>query len=168
MDITEQLLVEISLRNKNYIAHYVGNDPVLFKELISLVFTGKPPLPMRASWVISGVTDKYPELLKPYLKKIVDNIEKFDHPGTRRNLLRYIAMIQVPESLQGKLFDICYQLLKSRYEPPAVKVHSMQILYNIAKKEPDLKREIRLLIEELTNHESAAIKSRSRQLMSKL
>jgi hypothetical protein len=43
--------------------------------------------------------------------------------------------------------------------------HCMQILVNIAEKLPELKREIRLVIEELTITKSAAIRSRSRHLI---
>lgn len=168
MDLSEQLLVDMSLRNVDYIAHHIGNDPLLFKDLAMLIFTGIDPIPLRASWVATKVTDKYPELFKPYLNKIVSHLEKFDHPGIRRNLLRYVAEIEIPDSLEGKLYDICHNYLISRTEPPGVKVHCMQILFNIAQKEPDLKNELRLILEELVNHESAAIKSRSKHLISRL
>jgi hypothetical protein len=167
MNIANQLKAEISRKNTEYIAHYVGNDPELFKQLIDMLFNGASPLPHRASWVVTTISDQYPELLKPYLKRIVAHIESFDHSGTRRNLLRYIAETDLPDSLKGKLYDVCYRWLQSRLEPPAVKVHCMQILFNISEKEPDLRKELRLILEELTDHESAAIKSRCRKLMKK-
>ena len=168
MNLAEQLKLEISRRNTDYAANYVGNDPKRFKELMDLVFTGEPPLPHRASWAVSTVFDKYPEMLTPYLNKVISKIEKFEHPGTRRSLLRCLAEIEIPEHQQGKLFDVCYNWLLSKDEPPAVKVHSMQILINIAKPQPELLREIKLIIEELTDHESAAIRSRSRNLLAKI
>jgi hypothetical protein len=168
MNISEQLLAEISRRNTDYIKHYIGNDPKLFKELLDIMFDSPPPLPHRASWVVTAITDKYPELLKPHLKKIIAHIEQFGHSGIRRNLLRSIAVFDIPKPLQGKLFDMCHRWLHSRFEPPAVKVHCMQILYNISNSEPDLKKELKLIFEELTDHESAAIKSRSKQLLQKL
>jgi len=168
MNISDQLRAEISRKNADNIAHYIGNDPELFKQLIDVLFKGASPLPHRASWVVSTISDRYPELVRPYLKKIVSYIEKFDHPGIRRNLLRYIAVEDIPEVLQGKMYDVCYRWLQSRNEPPAVKVHCMQILFNITEKEPDLRQELKLIIEELTDHESAAIKSRSEQLMKKM
>ena len=168
MNISDQLKAEISRKNTDYIAHYIGNDLEIFKQLIDILFNGVSPLPHRASWVVSTISDNHQELVRPYLKRIVSHIEKFDHSGTRRNLLRYLAGEKIPEALQGKMYDVCYRWLNSRNEPPAVKVHCMQILFNISAKEPDLKKELRLIIEELTEHESAAIKSRSKQLMRKL
>jgi len=168
MNLSDQLMAEMSRRNVDYIAHCIGNNPKLFGNLVSHIFSGKSPLPLRASWVATAIADKYPDLLKPYLKKVIRHLDSFDHSGIRRNLLRYIAETEIPSSLEGKLYDICFKFLISRTEPPAVKVHSMQILFNITQKEPDLKKELRLVLEELINHDSAAIKSRSRQLLAKL
>jgi hypothetical protein len=168
MKIADQLLVEMSRKNVDYIAYCIGEDPELFRELLDLVFEGKHPIPLRASWVVSAVTDKYPVLMKPYVKKVIHHIPQFIHPGIRRNLLRHIATIEIPKSLEGKLYEECYQWTVSRLEPPANKVHCMQIMFNIAEKEPDLKNELRLVLEEMIHHESAAIKSRSRQLIKKL
>lgn len=168
MNLAEQLKLEISRRNTDYAASYIGSDPERFKELIELVFTGEPPLPQRAAWVVTAVCDKYPEMLTPYLNKVISKIEKFEHPGTRRSLLRYLAEIEIPEHQQGKLFDVCYKWLLSKNEPPAVKVHSMQILVNIARTQPELLREVKLIIEELTDDESAAIRARSRNILAKI
>ena len=167
-NIQEQLLVEISRNNTNYIAKIIGNDASLFDKLVNLVFKGSSPIPLRAAWVVSTVTDVYPELLTPYVEKIINTLEMFDHTGICRNLLRQLAECKIPDDLQGKLYDICYTWLLSRHQPPAVKVHCMQILFNIAQLEPDLKPELKLILEELTGHDSAAIKSRSRQLMMKM
>jgi len=168
MNLSEQLMAENSRRNTDYIAQHIGNNPDLFRDLINVLFGKKPSLSNHASWVVTAITDLHPEQLKPYLKKIIDRIEKFDHTGIHRSLLRSLAKMNIPEALQGKLFDICYRWLQSRVEPPAVKVHCMQILFNLSENEPDLRKEIKLIIEELTDHESAAIKSRSRQLMKKM
>jgi len=167
MILADQLLLEISRRNTDYVAKVIGNDTDLFNELMDLLFLGKPPLPLRASWVVSTVTDIHPGLLAPYTTRIIKNLKSFSHTGVHRNLLRQLAKTEVTEELQGELFDLCYQWLFSRNEPPAVKVHCMQILFNISEKEPDLKPELRLVFEELIQHESAAIRSRSRQLLLK-
>ena len=168
MNLSEQLMAEMSRRNIDYIVHYIGNDPQLFKDLMDIVWNGSPPLPQRAAWAVSHVTDKYPELLKPYIKKIINRLEEFDHPGVRRSFVRYIAEHGIPPSTEGKLYDICSRWLMSRDEPIAIKAHCMQIMFNIAEKESDLKNELKLMLEELITHESAGIKSRSQYLLEKL
>ena len=168
MDIAIQLNTELSRRNTDLIAHYIGTDELKFGELMELLFHAKAPLPQRAAWVVTHLADKHPELCLPYIEQLITNLEKFDHTGIHRCLLRVIAETVVPESLQGQLYDLCYRWLLDKHTPIAVKVNCMQILFNISEAEPDLKHELRLLIEEMIDHESAAIKSRSRYLMEKL
>ena len=167
MNLSDQLSLETSRRNTDYIAQYIGNDALLFDEVMQILFNGESLLPLRASWVITAVTDQYPSLLKPYLPKIIENLINFNHTGIHRNLLRQLSEMSIPEELSGVLFDHCYQWLHSRTEPPAVKVHCMQLLFNISEQEPDLKPELRLVFEELAHHESAAIRSRTRLLLQK-
>jgi hypothetical protein len=59
--------------------------------------------------------------------------------------------------------------LTSAKEPLAVRVHAMQILYNISEKEPDLKPEILAIFEHvMENHSSPGIISRGKKLVQKL
>ena len=167
MDLAEQLMAEMSRQNIDYIARYVGNDGSRFDGLMTLVLQGKPPMPLRAAWAISVITDTYPKLLMPYVGQIVGRLETFEHTGVHRLFLRYFQNIPIPEEVEGHLYDICYRWLLSREAPVAVKANCMQILYNIAQKEPELMRELLLILEELIDDESAAVRSRSRQLLAK-
>lgn len=167
-NLIEQLSGELSRRNTDYIAHWIGENPKRYKQIMEIVFAESPGIQMRAAWVISVVSDKYPILFKTYTHRVISNIKKFEHSGTRRLLLRQLAAIEIPEKHYGKVYDTCFNWLMSKDEPPAVKVYCMQILVNIAEKLPDLKREIRLILEELANHESPAIKSRSKLLLKML
>ena len=67
------------------------------------------------------------------------------------------------------LFNFCFEVFTNSTEPVAVRVHAMQILFNIAQKEPDFTGELINLIEnEIELHGSAGIASRGRKLLLKL
>ncbi len=168
MDIANQLLAELSRRNTDFVANYIGNDSEKFGQLIDLLFNGKVPIPQRAAWVVATIAEKHAELCLPYLVTIVERLEEFEHTGIHRCLLKVISEIDIPEQLQGKLYDICYEWLIIKTSPIAVKVYCMQILFNISEVEPDLKHELKLVIEELIDHESPGIQSKSRALMRRL
>jgi len=168
MDLAAQLLGELSRRNADYLALYIGDDQYKFRELMEFVFQGKEPLSFRAAWVATLIADKHKNWCVPYLEPIILNLEKFEHTGTSRSLLRMMSDMVIPEILQGRLYDICYRWLLDRHTAVAVKVYCMQIMYNISVAEPDLRHELRILLDELTDDESPGIRSRSRQLMRKL
>jgi hypothetical protein len=78
-------------------------------------------------------------------------------------------MNEIDEEYFGFLVDFCLDKLSSDKEPPAVRVHAMQILYNISEKVPELKPELIAVIEhEMTYHSTAGILSRGSKLVKKL
>lgn len=163
--INEMLLAGHSRFNTDLIAAYIGDDETLFRELIDLTFNGNPPVPQRAAWVITAITDKYPWIIKPYISKIIDKLPEFSHPSLPRNLLRVLGRIDLPLKKTGKLYDYCYKCLIDKKNPVAIRVNAMQVLFNIAIKEPDLINELKLVIESQFDEASIGFIAKARILL---
>ena len=73
-----------------------------------ILYVGKPPLPQRASWVVSSINKKHPELIKPYLSKIINSLANFKTEGIKRNLTLALVSHQIQKSLQAKLITFCF------------------------------------------------------------
>jgi hypothetical protein len=169
MNIKQQLLEELSKYNINNVASFIGNQEALFKELMVFAFSEEDKLSLRASWVSTIICDSYPEMIFPFLEEIATKIKSIKHSGIRRNLLRSIANIEIPERLQGIFYDISFQWMLSSAEPPALRVFCMQIIYNTAKNEPDLLKEFALVLKDLLgNSDSAGIKSRANNILKQI
>lgn len=168
MDIKEELLKEHSKAQAEYIAGYIGSDPKRFSELITH-FTGPTyRVSQRAAMTLSKCIDNDPGLLTPYLKTLVTNLQGDVHVAVKRNTLRVLQDVELPKPLWGITADICFKTLESNQEPIAVKVFAMTVLNNIVKKEPDLKNELRIIIEDQLPYGSAGFKSRARKIMKQL
>ena len=61
--------------------------------------------------------------------------------------------------------DICFHYLSSPNEPVAIKAFSLTILQNLSKQYPEIKNEIKLIIEERWEHETAAFHSRAKKFL---
>jgi hypothetical protein len=168
--LESMLLSGNSRFNVGLIANYIGADEGLFCQLIGLIHHGKQPIPQRASWVMTAVTDKYPWIIMPYLSEITDRLPGYSsiHPSLARNTLRQLAQIDIPEELMGKIFDSCYHFLNDKKQPIAIRVFSMQVLYNISVKEPELQAELKLIIESHLDEASAGFANRAGKLLKKL
>lgn len=64
--------------------------------------------------------------------------------------------------------SFCFNVLLSSTEPPAVKVHAMEILYKAACREPDLRQELIDTIEWRFSEESAGIRCRGEKILKRL
>ncbi len=165
MNYVRQLLKEHSRSNTDFIAKAIGNDALEFKKIIDIIYNEKAPLPQRASWLLTIVNDKYPALLIPYIPLFIANIPKFKIAGIKRNMLNVLASQKIAKNQQGKLLNLCFDLLLSSEETVAVKVHAMQAIANIAKKHPELQNELRAAIEDQNPKNSVAFHARARLVL---
>ena len=170
MDIKAQLLSELSRDNIDYTIQALGNDPVYFKMLVALLFEEPDTLPMRASWVMEGLTEKYPELIIPYKGMLIRNLRRYTHQGTCRNILKILSRMEIDEKYHGILLDVCFDWLKEEGRSVAEKVFAMQIIANHLPLYPDLSNEFyEILEDELPKNTpafAARVKAVKRQLKS--
>lgn len=166
MDIRESLLEEHSKQQALKIAGWIGKDEDRFAELVALMLNKEYRISQRAAWVLTHCLDQYPELLLPHLDELIQNLrDNTQHQAIRRNTVRALQFVDIPEELLGEAADICFQFLADVNEPVAVRVHAMSVLWNICQKEPELSEELKLIIEDQWEYGSAGFHSRGRKIL---
>lgn len=168
MNLEAEILKEHSKHNAVRLATWVGGNAKRFSKLMRLFLKGKYRVTQRAVWIVSHVAESHPELLEPYFNSMLKRMmEPNVHVAVKRNVIRILQFITVPQRLSGKVASLCFDFLESN-EPVAVRVFSMTVLANIARDEPDLKRELRLIIEQRLPWEGAAFRARARHVLKQL
>lgn len=166
MNIREEILKENSKKQTLKVANYVGEDENLFAEVMRLFFANEYRVTQRIAAVVSVCFEKHPLLIKKYIESLLKNLEKENlHDAVKRNTVRIFQFIEIPKKLQGLAFQNCMNLLLSPDEPIAVKAFSMTVLANICKQEPDLRNELKIVIEELLPYGSAGFKNRGIKIL---
>ena len=168
MNIRDQLLAELSHFNMHYIADAIGTDSKYFDVIMKMILEDEDPIPPRAAWVAELVTQKNPDLLEPYLGKIIDGLPNYTHPGTRRNILKILMRTKIPEEYQGLLIDICFQWIQEENKKVASKVYAMQIIENHLQQYPELATELYEVVQDQFERNSAGFKSRGRKVLKNL
>lgn len=170
MIIQEQLLVEHSKANSNRIRDYIGNNPKRFRILIDLFKGDEYRISQRAAMVISACYDKNPSLFEPFKEELIKNIlEKEPHIAVKRNTIRILQFMEIPDQFKAKMFDYSLERLYSEDEPIAVKAFAMQVAYNLCASFPELKKELEEAIHlNMENADSPGIRARGRTILKKL
>ncbi|HEY6974752.1 MAG TPA: hypothetical protein VH396_00605, partial [Chitinophagaceae bacterium] len=126
-------------------------------------------LAQRAAWSVSWAARKKPELIKPYIKDLVAQLSRTDvHNAVIRNSVRVLEETEIPESLHGDVMNACFGFIEKPSVPVAIKAFSLTTLFNLSKYYPEIKGELKLIIENNWNNESAAFKSRGKKILSAL
>jgi hypothetical protein len=162
MDFRKELLEEHSKAQAVKIQRYIGRDAQKFAELVKVFLTGPYRVTQRAAWPLSICIEQYPELARPHLKSLLQNLDQEGlHPAVKRNTMRLLQFVSIPKSLQGLATATAFRFLQNPSEAIAVRVFSMTVLANIAKENSGLKKEIRLILEDQLPFGSAGIVSRA-------
>ena len=163
MDLEAILLEEHSKAQCNKVVAYVGNNKERFAQLMKLFFEGEYRVTQRAAWPMSYCVRNQPELIDPYFKKLIDKLGKpGEDDAVIRNTVRLLQAVEIPEKLHGQVMTICFNFIQSNETAVAIKAFSLTILNNLSKKYPEIIPEIKTIIEERWNYETAAFKSRAK------
>lgn len=170
IDLTPYLNQHSSRRNIDKIAALIGDDQDLFDKAVALSFSEPYPLNMRASWAISHCCDKSPTYIQPHLDKIVLNLNASVVAGVKRNYIRIFAKQGDFSNMEqlGRLIDLCFEFFNDPTEAIAVRVFCLDVLLKVGKTEPDLIPEIIQSIEFNQEFFSAGLKSKSKNVITKL
>jgi hypothetical protein len=170
MELRAEILKEHSRKQSEKVAKWVGNDPERFAQLIQLFLYDEYRVVQRAAGILSVVADNHCHLAEPHLPALV---KRMTDPGipvaVKRNVVRILQFIEVPEPLHGDVMNVCFELLADPQETIAVRAFSMTVLANLAVHYPDIKQELRAVIEDaLEQDPSPGFKNRAGKTLARL
>ncbi len=169
MDLRKQLLKDHSKENTAKIVRQIQENPHLVNELMDIFLNESYRLIQRSAWVVGDLGRSNPELIRPYIGQMIQNLKRPEvHAAVRRNTMRYLQEVKLEEEHWGDLLDIALKLLAKNDEAIAVKVFSMTVAYNIVREVPELKDELKILIEDQLPYGSAGFKNRGQKIISAL
>jgi hypothetical protein len=166
MDIRQALMAIHSKRQAMDIVEFIGDDAQRFAELMKLLFGGEYRLTQCAAGIMGYCVERRPELIRPYLPKLLDCLERNDMPNAvKRNIARLLQYVEIPRRLAGKVYSHCLDLIDDAYEPVAVRAFALTVAARIAESEPDLMNELRLIVKKHLPHTTAAFQKRAREVL---
>jgi len=124
----------------------------------------------RAAYAVMICADENPGIIVPFLGKMLKNLQREDlHDAVIRNTVRVMQNIEIPAQHQGAVAQTCFDLLNDRSRPIAIRVFAMTVIFNLSKLYPELRQELRLIIEsELDEEVKPAFKSRGIKILKAL
>ncbi len=149
------------------IAKEIAREPKHMPKLWGFA-TGEHKRAWRATWLMDKVYDEAPELIRCYIPQMIELIPSLKCESKQRQLLKLISCEPLPKNISGEFINCCFDYLISSSTAVAVKVHAIQILFNFAQQEPDIKNELVLVIEECMIDGTTGFKARGRKLLKKL
>lgn len=167
MDIRRALLKQHSKRQTMKVVEFIGEDTRKFKELAKIFLSDEYVLAQRAGWALSYCVEFHPDLARPYLERMLDCLERGDvHDAVKRNVVRILQYVEIPARLLGRAYCHCVDFIEDVDAPLAVRAFALMVAAKIARTEPDLLRELQLIVKKHLPYAPASFRVRARAILS--
>lgn len=165
-DIQKYLEAGHSRVIRDEIVDYVGKSAPRMKALMSFFFHDEWRFNQRAAWPVLHICLREPQLVKPYLARLVSNLDEPKHDAVVRNTIRIFVEVPIPEILEGELLDKCFAYLLDQKQAIAIRCFSISVLAKLVDKYPELAFELKEILEDqLTYDASAGFKVRAKRTL---
>ncbi len=164
MQLRDIILEKHTKQQMLRVVDYIGNDKKRFDELMQLFLFDDYRVSQRASWAVLHCIQKNPAFAKKYLPLMLDNLKNPVHDAVVRNTVRILDLTDIPENLHAQVMDICFELVNKNQSPIAVKAFSIGVLTKLSKQYPELKNELKAIVDNQLPFASPAIKSRAKRI----
>lgn len=164
MNLRETILEKHTKEQMLRVVNYVGDDKKKFHELMQLFFHDEYRVTQRAAWAVSHCIQKNPTFAQKYLPLMLDNLRNTVHDSVVRNTMRILEIVEIPKKLHAQTMDICFELISKNSTPIAAKAFSIGVMQKLAKIYPELKNELKSLVDLQLPNASPAIISRAKRI----
>lgn len=153
----------------NRVIKLVGNDQKKFNELMTVFLGADPELARRAAWPLSYIVQDDPKLIDKWYPKIIAQLKKpGQHPAIYRNIFRFLEEIAIPKKHCAVVFDLAVKYIVNATQPVAVRAFALTTAGNVCRTYPELAGELRVIVQQMQEETSAAIRVRCRKILEEL
>jgi len=168
MNILESLKQPYSKTRIAKIVNFVGDSQEYFDELISCLGNENIKVDV-VTWTMSYCVENHPKLVEKHYDFIINQLKTTQSQAVERNLFRLLQFVDIPEKYQGEITNLTFKCVElGNKSGVANKVFAITILHNISQKQPEIKNELKILIEDQLPYASAGFQSRGRKILKKI
>jgi hypothetical protein len=157
MENTKDLLLDFkSNRDYKAFSKIAIESSENLENMLVLCVTIPYPFPQYSSWLLSHVAENHLDKLLPFHNKLIDVFLNCADPSAQRNLAN--TLLKFPETAykSGEMMDCLFQFLQDSNTKVALKAYAMYLLVPLVKPYPELRRELKLLLNSRIDLESRA------------
>ena len=151
-----------------FLAAHIAKNPAFIKLVFGMMQKSNNTRAWKAAWVLDHVYLENPKLINGHVDTMIGLFLQSHCDSTRRILAKLLSFYDITEKVDGNFVNYCFDLLLSESVAVAVKVNTMQILFNISQIYPELGTELKLIMEEQMVNNTVSFRARAIRLLRKL
>lgn len=168
-EFREALAVPIGNLPIKRLTQEICHEPKYLNDIYRLISDEDTVISWRAIWVCEKVSEQHPGWFIPLQNDLIERLLTCRHDGSKRLLLSILYNLPVPNPLPVDLLNYCLDHMLSPQESIGVQALAIRIAYQLCKCEPELLKELQLLLENADiDLYSTGVKSAIRNTLKKI
>lgn len=150
---------------------HIEKDPARLPDLVATLRHEKEGVVMRAAMALADIGRAHPGWLRPYHQEMIRLLRADPIDATNRCLFRYFAELpfeDIDPAIEGDLLDVAFARGSNPHRTVTIRIWGLQIVANYAERYPELKDELRGVIEGQIDTAPAGFKSRGGKILAAL
>lgn len=170
MHILDELKNNYSTATIKKIAGYASAKATHFEQLLAIFLGTDKKMSYRAAWALAHVAENNVKIIEPYFDKLIDKLKITNqHTSIYRSIFKCFQESKIPEKYAGSIFDAALLFMMSEFQEAAVRAYAITTASNICKTYPELKSELKLVLNEMmTMPQSKAVNVRAKRALKDL
>lgn len=166
----EELVPNSLRKTADHAAEYIIANPEKFPLLFEGITKHGDTIALRISRVFLLIFENQPHIVEPYIKDIYTTLLISQNGSVIRNFLNILqfAHQHLSEKELSGFLDFCFKILENHQSEIAHEVLALASLYEVSNSYPELKSELRSMIELRYEESSPAFQAKSRHIIKKL
>lgn len=169
------LLNEISISLKNdgsdancrkWASHIIQNNLAIM-DLVELIHN-EHPVAMRFSWVLGCICELAPGVVYPAINYFFSKRGEIQIPNFNRSLAKMFFLSGVPDEIEGEAADALFRWLQDPVSNVSTKTYTLSALNKLTIKHPELKNELKMVVEEQLYKNSSSFEKLAMKVMESL
>jgi hypothetical protein len=147
MDLRAKLSGRIHVNDVYEITFLVQQNSKSKQALYDLLFDADDQTAYQAAWVFTHFSLLENEWLYDRQNELIDEVIVCAHPGKRRLLLVLLFRQPLANPPRTDFLDFCLERMIAKRELPAVQTLCMKLAYEMCRRIPELKQELRAILD---------------------
>lgn len=122
-------------------------------------------LARRASWVFHHGGEFFPQHVPPLVPLLLPPLDANRHPAIRRNVVRALQMVDLPEKQLGPVVSRCFDYLIDPAESVACRAFSVEVLWRACQQESELMPELEETLLAVMDHAKPGLRHRAKRTL---
>jgi hypothetical protein len=153
--------------NRREWAEYILRNGIPLDELVELV-SAERKTAMRFMWLTGLLCELKPELISPHAAYFFEKRHTVTFPNYDRSVAKILSLAGIPEHLEGEVSTELFNWLLDPSISVSTKSYALTALCRLSDKHPELKNELKLVVEDQCDKNSVSFQKRAKRFLAEM